>query len=56
VNSRSAAAEVADDGGERGGDDGLVQRGQQHGQHQCAVNDEQPAPGRGLLVGLVTTA
>jgi len=51
-------AEIADDGGQGGGDDGLVQRGQQQGQHQRAVNDQQPALRRGLLVAawLVTNA
>ncbi len=38
-----------DDGGQRGGDDRLVQRGQQHGQHQRDVNNQQPARLRGLL-------
>ena len=29
-------AQVADDGGQRGGDDGLVERGQQHAEHEGA--------------------
>jgi hypothetical protein len=38
-------AEVTDDRGQRGGHDGLVQRGQQDRQHERAVHHDEPAPG-----------
>jgi hypothetical protein len=39
------AAEVADDRGQRGRDDGLVERGEQDREHQRRVNNQQPAAG-----------
>jgi hypothetical protein len=38
------AAQVAHDGGQCGGDDGLVERGDQHRQHQGAEHHHEPPP------------
>jgi hypothetical protein len=39
------AAQIADDGGQRGSDDGLVERGEQDREHQRGVDDQQAAAG-----------
>ena len=39
--------QVPDDGGQGGRDDGLVQRGQQHPQHERPDDDQHPAVGEG---------